>query len=120
MFATGAFIEVAKPRYTCDLLQRSLATLLRDATSDNSSEVALRMRWLGVSKDEVEPSTLRKDFSIRKHDEKIAMLMRISLHLGRIVLQELFARRRQKRLLELMGKLEWDNSFDYKAERIRD
>jgi hypothetical protein len=48
------------------------------------------------------------------------MLMRISLHLGRIVLQELFARRRQKRLLELMGKLEWDNSFVYKAERIRD
>ena len=29
------------------------------------------------------------------------------------------ARRRQKRLLELMGKLEWDTSFDYKAERSR-
>ncbi len=34
-------------------------------------------------------------------------------------LQEFVARRRQKRLLELMGKLEWDNSFDYKAERSR-
>ncbi len=35
-------------------------------------------------------------------------------------LQEFIARRRQKRLLELMGKLEWDSSYDYKAERARD
>jgi hypothetical protein len=34
-------------------------------------------------------------------------------------LQEFVARRRQKRLLDLMGKLEWDHSFDYKAERSR-
>jgi hypothetical protein len=34
-------------------------------------------------------------------------------------LKELIARRRQKRLLELMGKLEWDPSYDYKAERDR-
>lgn len=34
-------------------------------------------------------------------------------------LEEFIARRRQKRLLELMGKLEWDTSFDYKAERSR-
>jgi len=34
-------------------------------------------------------------------------------------LQEFIARRRQKRLLDLMGKLEWDRSFDYKAERSR-
>ena len=34
-------------------------------------------------------------------------------------LQEFIARRRQKRVLELMGQLEWDNSFDYKAERSR-
>ena len=35
-------------------------------------------------------------------------------------LQEFIARRRQKRLLELVGKLEWDSSYDYKAERARD
>jgi len=35
-------------------------------------------------------------------------------------LQEFIARRRQKRLLDLMGKLEWDNSYRYKAERARD
>ena len=34
-------------------------------------------------------------------------------------LEEFIARRKQKRLLELMGKLEWDPSFDYKAERSR-
>jgi len=35
-------------------------------------------------------------------------------------LQEFIARRRQKRLLDLMGKLEWDSSYDYKVERTRD
>lgn len=34
-------------------------------------------------------------------------------------LEEFIARRRQKRLLDLMGKLEWDDSFNYKAERSR-
>jgi Arc/MetJ family transcription regulator len=34
-------------------------------------------------------------------------------------LQEFIARRQQRRMLELMGKLEWDHSFDYKAERSR-
>ena len=34
-------------------------------------------------------------------------------------LQEFIARRKQKRLLELMGQLEWDEGFDYKAERSR-
>jgi hypothetical protein len=34
-------------------------------------------------------------------------------------LEEFIARRRQKRLLDLVGKLEWDESFDYKAERKR-
>lgn len=34
-------------------------------------------------------------------------------------LEEFIARRGQKRLRELMGKLEWDASFDVKAERSR-
>jgi Arc/MetJ family transcription regulator len=34
-------------------------------------------------------------------------------------LQEFIARRRQKGLLNLFGKLEWDSSYDYKAERKR-
>lgn len=35
-------------------------------------------------------------------------------------LLEFIARRKQKRLLDLMGKLEWDEEFDYKSERSRD
>jgi hypothetical protein len=35
-------------------------------------------------------------------------------------LQEFIARRWQTRLLDLMGELEWDSSYDYKAERARD
>jgi Arc/MetJ family transcription regulator len=34
-------------------------------------------------------------------------------------LQEFIARRQQKRLLELIGRLEWDAAFDHKAERSR-
>jgi len=34
-------------------------------------------------------------------------------------LEEFIARRSQKRLVDLMRKLEWDESFDYKAERSR-
>jgi hypothetical protein len=34
-------------------------------------------------------------------------------------LQEFIARRRQKGVLDLMGSLEWNDGFDYKAERSR-
>jgi len=34
-------------------------------------------------------------------------------------LEEFVARRRQRRLLELAGKLEWGSGYDYKAERSR-
>ncbi len=34
-------------------------------------------------------------------------------------LQEFIARREQERLLELFGKFDWDDSFDYKRERSR-
>jgi Arc/MetJ family transcription regulator len=34
-------------------------------------------------------------------------------------LEEFVARRRQKRVLELFAKLEWDEGFDYKRERSR-
>lgn len=34
-------------------------------------------------------------------------------------LEEFITRRSQKRLVDLMGKLEWDESFDYKSERSR-
>jgi hypothetical protein len=35
-------------------------------------------------------------------------------------LEEFIARRSERRLLELFGKLEWDDTYDYKKERSRD
>ena len=34
-------------------------------------------------------------------------------------LQEFIARREQRRMAELFGKLDWDASFDHKTERSR-
>jgi len=34
-------------------------------------------------------------------------------------LEEFITRRSQARLVDLMGKLEWDESFDHKSERTR-
>ena len=34
-------------------------------------------------------------------------------------LQEFIARREQRRVAELFGKLEWDSTYDYKSERER-
>ena len=36
-----------------------------------------------------------------------------------LALREFIAWREQRRVLELMGKLDWDESYDYKAERSR-
>lgn len=37
-----------------------------------------------------------------------------------IALQEFIARREQRKILELAGTLEWDTTYDYKADRSRD
>ena len=36
-----------------------------------------------------------------------------------LALKEFIARREQKKVAELFGKLDWDESYDYKAERTR-
>ena len=36
-----------------------------------------------------------------------------------LALKEFIARREQRKLAELFGKLEWDTTYDYKAERSR-
>lgn len=36
-----------------------------------------------------------------------------------LALEEFIARREQAKILDLVGALEWDESFDYKAERSR-
>jgi hypothetical protein len=35
-------------------------------------------------------------------------------------LEEFIARREQQRLLDLFGTVEWDETYDYRAERSRD
>lgn len=35
-------------------------------------------------------------------------------------LREFIARREQKNILKLFGKLDWDKEYDYKRERTRD
>jgi len=36
-----------------------------------------------------------------------------------LALMEVVARREQRRIVELFGSLEWDETFDYKAEHSR-
>ena len=36
-----------------------------------------------------------------------------------LALEEFIARREQSKILDLIGELDWDDSFDYKAERSR-
>ena len=36
-----------------------------------------------------------------------------------LALKAFIARREQRKLAELFGKLEWDHAYDYKAERSR-
>ena len=59
----------------------------------------------------IDPELLNRALEVSGETTKKAAVTR--------ALVEFVARRQQKRLLELMGKLEWDSSYDYKAERSR-
>jgi len=59
----------------------------------------------------IDPDLLERAVKVSGERTKKAVVTR--------ALQEFIARREQRRVLELMGKLEWDRSFDYKAERSR-
>lgn len=59
----------------------------------------------------VDPDLIEKARKISGEKTKAATVTK--------ALQEFIARRRQKAMLELAGKLEWDSGFDYKAERSR-
>ena len=59
----------------------------------------------------LDPDLLEKAFEVSGERTKKAAVTK--------ALEEFIARRRQKRLLDLMGKLEWDDGFDYKAARSR-
>lgn len=60
----------------------------------------------------IDPELLNRALEVSGERTKKAAVTR--------ALEEFIARRRQRRLLELMGKLEWDRSFDIKVERSRE
>ncbi len=60
----------------------------------------------------IDPELLDKALKVGGEKTKKATVNR--------ALQEFIARREQERLLELFGKFDWDDSFDYKRERSRE
>ena len=59
----------------------------------------------------IDPDLLDKALEVSGERTKKAVVTK--------ALQEFIARRQQRRVLDLMGKLDWDTSFNYKAERAR-
>ena len=59
----------------------------------------------------IDPELLDRAVAVSGERTKKAVVTR--------ALQEFIARREQRRLVELMGQFEWDDTFDYKAERSR-
>lgn len=59
----------------------------------------------------IDPELLEKALEVSGEKTKKAAVTR--------ALEEFIARREQRRVAELFGKLEWDPSFDYKSERAR-
>ena len=59
----------------------------------------------------LDPELLERAFEVSGERTKKAAVTR--------ALQEFIAWRRQRRVADLLGKLQWDESFDYKAERKR-
>lgn len=59
----------------------------------------------------LDPELLDRAFQVSGEATKKAAVTR--------ALQEFIARREQRRVAELFGKLDWDTTFDYKAARSR-
>lgn len=59
----------------------------------------------------IDPELLNKALRVGGEKTKKATVNR--------ALREFVARRQQERLLELFGKLDWDDRYDYKSERTR-
>ena len=57
----------------------------------------------------LDPELLKRAFAISGEKTKKAAVTR--------ALEEFIARREQRRVLDLVGKVEWDPAYDYKADR---
>ena len=60
----------------------------------------------------IDPELLNKALKVGGEKTKKATVNR--------ALQEFIARREQEQLLDLFGKFDWDDGFDYKRERSRE
>jgi hypothetical protein len=60
----------------------------------------------------IDPELLERAVAVSGERTKKAVVTKALL--------EFIARRQQRRVAELMGKLAWDDSFDVKAERSRE
>ncbi|MCC6327461.1 MAG: type II toxin-antitoxin system VapB family antitoxin [Acidobacteria bacterium] len=59
----------------------------------------------------LDPELLERAFEVSGETTKKAAVTR--------ALKEFIARREQRKLVELFGRLEWDDAYDYKSERSR-
>jgi predicted transcriptional regulator len=59
----------------------------------------------------IDPDLLERAIAVSGERTKTAVVTK--------ALEEFIARREQRRLVELMGKLDWHDSFSYKVERSR-
>lgn len=59
----------------------------------------------------LDPKLLERAFEVSGEATKKAAVTR--------ALKEFIARREQRRMVELFGRLEWDDTYDYKSERSR-
>ena len=59
----------------------------------------------------IDPSLIEQALELSGERTKKAAVTR--------ALREFIGRRQQGRVLDLLGKLEWDEAYDYKAERER-
>lgn len=94
------------------------ASFHRTAISANMDMTACLVLYKIASKEQhmatnlaLDPDLLERAFRASGEATKKAAVTR--------ALQEFIARREQRRIAELFGRLQWDGSFDYKAERTR-
>jgi hypothetical protein len=60
----------------------------------------------------IDPELLERALNVSGERTKKAAVTR--------ALEEFIARREQRKILKLAGTLEWDDTYDYKADRSRD
>ncbi len=84
-----------------------IARALRDIARAKGMTVGSQMATTLV----IDPALLDRAMHVSGERTKKAVVTK--------ALQEFIACREEKRVVELMGKLEWDDAFAYKAERSR-